>query len=326
MPARPMAPLIKISWTRSIPPAGWNTLVPRHGGNVDGKDLTMCTHDGCPTPARREVLKTGAALLALGLTSSGAPADTLPVPLGETVHFQSSAGAAAGYLALPTSSAPAPAVLITHGEIGVPESHRLVAGELADAGFCALVVQRFSRIPGFGWDQIRADNAGDKHFLSEAHFHEEQQDALGAIAFLQNHPRVRASKMGAVGFCGGGIQAVRLSLATPALGAVVSFYGPPVLPPQYKNATDPIHDLVEFGSLIRTPLQIHYGTADYAVKAADVERLAAQVRGAGTEIEVWSYDGATHAFYDRTNAQAWNAERGALAHDRYIGFLKKHLV
>ena len=283
----------------------------------------MCMDDDCPNLARRGVLQTGAALLVQVLVASGARAQhSTPAP--GNVKFATTVGECGGYLALPNSSEPAPAVLLMHGEIGVPEGHRLVANELAEAGFCALVVQRFSRLPGFSWEDIKKDNEGAKHFTSESFFQEEQQEALGAIDFLQKQSGVRPGKMGAVGFCAGGIAVVRLSLITP-LAAVVSFYGPPARGPKYQNA-DPLISLVEIGDRIRTPLQLHYGTADYVVKAPDIDRLAAEVRGAGTEVEVYAYEGATHAFYDRTNAEAWNAERGALAHDRYIAFLKRHML
>ena len=125
----------------------------------------MCTYDDCPTPGRRDVLKAGAALLAVGLTTGFARA---AAPLGDTVHFPSAAGDAAGYLALPKDTAAAPAILVTHGEIGVPESQRLVADELAEAGFCALVMQRFSRIPGFGWEQIAIRKGYYDHGVTNA--------------------------------------------------------------------------------------------------------------------------------------------------------------
>src|SRR5439155_23742467 len=104
-----------------------------------------------------------------------------------------------------------------------------------------------------------------------------------------------------------GVTVVRRSLRTSDLGAIGSFYGPPALSPTYKNA-DPLVPLVDIGTRVHTALQIHYGTADYIVKGPDVDRFAAEVRSAGTEVEVYPYEGATHAFYDRTNPKAWNAE------------------
>ncbi|MFL6844953.1 MAG: dienelactone hydrolase family protein [Allosphingosinicella sp.] len=151
-----------------------------------------------------------------------------------------------------------------------------------------------------------------------------QKESLGAVAYLRHSSAVSRGPIGIVGFCGGGIKAVRLALSAPAIGAVVSFYGPPALPAQYKHPTDPIVDLLDVGARLRTPLQIHYGTADYAVRGADVERLADEVRSAGTPVEVHAYEGATHAFYDRRELPA-NAAAARAAHDLYLRFLHERL-
>jgi dienelactone hydrolase len=125
-----------------------------------------------------------------------------------------------------------------------------------------------------------------------------------------------------MGFCGGGIQAVRLSLRVP-LGAVIAFYAPAELPAQYKHPTDPIVDLMLLGTRVKTPLQMHYGTDDYAVKAEGVEKLAALVRQAGTEVEVYSYEGALHGFYQTPRPS--DAAAVSLARDRSLRFLHEHL-
>jgi carboxymethylenebutenolidase len=206
----------------------------------------------------------------------------------------------------------------------LPAWVRAVADELAGAGFAALAVSRFSRTPGMTEEQLRADGQGPRHYLTETYFLEVQKELLGGIDYLRNSPAVRRGPIGAVGFCGGGIQAVRLSLATPAIGAIVSFYGPPALPAQYKHPTDPIVDLVDIGTRVRAPVQIHYGTSDYAVKAAEVERFAGELRGAGTPVEVHDYEGATHAFYEHREQPA-NAAAARAAHDFYLRFLNERL-
>jgi carboxymethylenebutenolidase len=281
----------------------------------------MCEYDECGGPGRREFMAGAIATGAVALLPSAA----LAADAGRQVSVPTPVGPIAAYLAAPAARGRHPAVVIMHGQLGLPDFTRRVADELAGAGFVALAASRFSRTPEVTDGVLREDGRGARRFLTEAHFREETQEVLGAVAYLRGLRSVRRGPVGAVGFCGGGIRAVRLSLATPGIGAVVSFYGPPALPSQYKNATDPIIDLVDIAGQVRTPVQVHYGTTDYAVRAADVERFAAGVRGAGTPIEVYAYEGATHGFYDAANASPANSAAAALARGRYLAFLRARL-
>jgi carboxymethylenebutenolidase len=284
----------------------------------------MCDFDECGNPGRRAFLIGAAAAGVASLAPRGASAAPPDGAKGSEISFPSSVGAIDAYLAKPDGRGRHPAVLVLHAELGLPDWVRAVADELAGAGFVALAVARFSRSPGLTQEQLRADGQGPRRYLSESYFLEVQKEALGGVDYLRRSHSVRRGRIGAVGFCGGGIQAVRLALASPAIGAIVSFYGPPALPPQYKNPTDPIVDLVDVGTRVRTPIQIHYGTKDYAVKAADVARFADEIRGSGTPVEVHEYEGATHAFYDQREQPA-NAAAARAAHDLYLRFLHDRL-
>jgi carboxymethylenebutenolidase len=280
----------------------------------------MCLFDECGKSGRRAFLK---GALAAGLVPRGVLAARAGPRGGVDVDVPSAVGTVRAYLARPAGLGRHPALLVLHGVVGLPGWARAVADELAAAGFVALAVSRFSRFPEVTEDQLRREGRASP-YLSEHFFLEAQQELLGAVAYLRGLSFVRRGRLGVVGFCGGGIAAVRLSIAAPALRAIVSFYGPPALPPQYRHPTDPIRDLVEIGGEVRVPLQIHYGTADYAVRGADVERLAAAVRATGTPVEVHAYEGATHAFYD-SRAPAPNQAAARLAHDRYLQFLHARL-
>jgi carboxymethylenebutenolidase len=280
----------------------------------------MCLSDECGPQDRRAFLATAlaASLVPQGLLAAGPKRGD-----SGDIEFPSPVGAVRGYLARPRARGRRPAVVVAHGVVGLPDWVRGVAGELAANGFVALAVSRFSRDASVTAESLRKEGRTSR-YLTEASFLEQQQELLGAVSFLRERRFVRPDRIAAVGFCGGGIQAVRLSLAVPTLRAVVSFYGPPALPAQYKHPTDPIRDLVEIGSKVRTPLQIHYGTADYAVPAEAVERLAAQVRAAGTPVEVYAHPSATHAFYDNRDRMP-NEAAATVAHDLYLQFLHSRL-
>ena len=278
----------------------------------------MCQSDECG-PGRRHFMAGALATGAVALLPSAALAEgaqrRVPTPLGEITT----------YLATPAGPGRHPAVVVMHGQFGLPGWTCRVADELAAAGFVGLALSRFSRTPEVTEAEMWADGRGARRFLTETYFREQQQEALGAVAWLRGQRSVRRGPVGAVGFCGGGISAVRLSLATRAIGAAVSFYGPPALPQQYRHPTDPITDLVDVAPRVRIPVQIHYGTNDYAVPAIQVERFAGLLRRAGAPVEVHAYDGAGHGFYDSGNATPVNTAAADLARGRYLAFLRARL-
>jgi carboxymethylenebutenolidase len=283
----------------------------------------MCQFDECgKATGRREFMAGAIATGAAALVPSSPPAR----PAGRQIRVPTPVGAIAAYLAAPSARGRRPAVLVMHGQLGLPDWTCRVADELAGAGFVALAAARFSRTPEVTEAVLREDGRGPRRFLTETRFQEELQEVLGAVAYLRRLAAVRRSPIGAVGFCGGGIRAVRLSLATAGVGAVISFYGPPALPAQYKHPTDPIVDLVDIAARVRAPLQIHYGTSDYAVRADAVERLASEARRAGTPVETYAYEGATHGFYDAANASPANSAAAAAARGRYLAFLRDRLA
>ena len=297
----------------------------RHAGPAwagCGEAKRMCVYDECARPGRREFLVLAAAGVA-GLADATRASDP-PAAAGTEILFPSPVGPVRAYLATPAGRGRHPAVLVLQAQLGLPDWARAAADELAGAGFVALALFGFSRSPGLTEEALRADGRGPRHFISETYFREGQQELLGAVDYLQRLPSVRRGPIGAVGFCGGGVRAVRFAIASPAIGAVVSFYGPPAFPAQYKNAADPSPNLVDIGAQLHTPLQIHYGTADYVVHAADVNRLADELRAAGTPVEVFSYEGATHAFY-RSHEPAANAAATEAARPRYLAFLHARL-
>jgi carboxymethylenebutenolidase len=215
---------------------------------------------------------------------------------------------------------------VLHGEFSLPETHRETAVELARAGFVALALQRFSRMPGMTWKDLQADDAGEGRFRSETFAREEIEESRGAIDWLSSQKQVRASQLGAIGFCGGGIRAIRLAASDPRVRCLTAFYPPPRIPPQYKNSRDPALDLLDLNPLARCPMQIHFGSDDYIVKKHDVDLLAARAAEAGARIETFEYAGAGHAFYDRTDSSAYRPQAAALASRRYLKFMRETLA
>jgi len=285
----------------------------------------MCTFDECGNRTRRSFLSRGMAAAFAALAGTRALAARLRIDSRE-VSFPTSVGLVRGYLATPAGQRRRPGIVLTHGEFGLPQIHRETADELAQSGFVALAVQRFSRIPGMTWQDLQADDHGDGRYRSETFAREEIEESRGAVDWLCRSEIVDASRVGAVGFCGGGIRAIRLAADDPRIRGVAAFYPPPRIPPQYKSARDPARDLLELSTFSKCPLQIHFGSDDYIVKEPDIESLAALARRSGAPVEVFQYAAAGHAFYDRTDASAYRLQAAAAARTRYLNFLRKALT
>jgi len=285
----------------------------------------MCTFDECGDAARRSFLSRGLAATVAAMVGIRAHAARKRIESAE-VTFPTSVGQVRGYLATPTGRNRHPGIVLAHGEFGLPRTHRETADELAGAGFVALAVQRFSRNPGMTWQDLQADDHGEGRYRSESFAREELEETRGALDWLSRSERVHASRLGAVGFCGGGIRAIRLAASEARIRGVVAFYPPPSIPPQYKNARDPAPDLLELATLSGCPLQVHFGSDDYVVKKADVDSLIARARTSGARAESFEYAGAGHAFYDRTDASAYRMQAAATARKRYLDFLRESLV
>ena len=108
------------------------------------------------------------------------------------------------------------------------------------------------------------------------------------------------------------------------IAAVVAFYAPPILLPQYQSSTDPRPNVMDIVSRLRTPIQGHYGTADPAIPVDDVRRFEEALKKQKTPSKIYYYHGAGHAFCDYTS-RSYNPEASTLAKARMIEFLKRHL-
>ncbi len=117
-----------------------------------------------------------------------------------------------------------------------------------------------------------------------------------------------ATKVGAMGFCMGGYLTHELALTDDRLGAAVACYG----------LTDPK------GRELLAPMQVHIGTED-DFDPADMQVLAAMLASRGDGSELFTYEGAPHAFMNDTRPEVYRPEAAALAWERATAFLHAKL-
>ena len=302
----------------------------------------MCTAEDCNDDdkprdgiERRTFLTsvTG-AIVGVTLASEGraqqppqAPTNALSDPkvIQGMVSFKSGADIIQGYLARPGRAGRFRAVVVLHGNLHLPESHRYTAAQLAQGGFVSLAVQRFSRTPDLTMAELNRSDREDQRYLSNTFNQQEIQDAQAAINYIKSLSYVKGKSVGMVGFCGGGYQSLLLSTRSKDVGAVVAFYAPPIIPDQFQVKTDPKPDVMDVVKLIKVPIQGHYGAADPIIPVQDVRKFEQALRLQHTPVQVFTYEGAGHAFCDYTRPNLYRAEAAALAKSRMLEFLKQNL-
>jgi carboxymethylenebutenolidase len=199
--------------------------------------------------------------------------------MGETVSFASDGDTAQGYLARPASGS-GPGVLVLQEWWGVVPQIKRVADDLATQGFVALV-------PDLYHGEIAQHTEMDKaaQLMSTLPPDRAARDMGAAVDFLRNHEAVTGDKVGAIGFCMGGMLTLLVAAQQgDKIGAAVPFYGAPL----GDNAPD--------WSKLAAPVRGHYAEHDDFFPPDAVKALEAQLREMGKDVEFEVHAGTGHAF------------------------------
>lgn len=222
----------------------------------------------------------------------------------ERVSFDSPKGKIDGYLARPKEKGKRPAVLVIHENRGLNPHLEDVARRLAVEGFLAYAIDLLSLVGGTPPDE---DEARSLHTKLN------QDDAVialvAAVSFLKSHPE-STGKVGAVGFCFGGLMVNRLAASSRELDAGVAYYGRQVPADQVPN--------------IEAALLLHYAENDPGVNAG-IETYEAALKVNNKTYTIHMYPGTQHAFNNDTGAARYNKSAADLAWGRTIAFFKEHL-
>jgi dienelactone hydrolase len=219
--------------------------------------------------------------------------ETLTYSAGDTTFH--------GYLADPEGSGRRPGVLIVHEAPGLNDHPKRRARMIAELGYVALAVDMYGggRVAGPGGEDamklmgaLREDN--DKL----------RRNARAGYDALVARRNVDAKRIGAMGYCFGGLCVLELARMGTPLAGVVSFHG--ILstknPEEAKNITAKI--------LVCT------GAEDPLVPPDQVAAFEAEMSKANVDWQVHTYGGAKHAFTNpdaggRMPALAYNANADA---------------
>ena len=222
----------------------------------------------------------------------------------ERVSYESPKGKIDGYLARPKSKGKRPAVLVIHENRGLNPHLEDVARRLAVEGFLAYAVDLLSLLGGTPPSEDAA---------RELHPKMNQDDAVVALvaatAFLKTHAESTA-KVGAVGFCFGGLMINRLAASSPDLDAGVAYYGRQVPAAQVPA--------------IKAALLLHYAENDEAVNAG-IAAYEAALKANNKKYTIHTYPGTQHAFNNDTGGARYDKAAADLAWGRTLAFFKENL-
>ena len=213
-----------------------------------------------------------------------------------------------GYLAEPATANGA-CIVVIQEIFGVNAVMRNIADDLARQGYVALVPDLFWRLqPGVDiTDKTDAEWKQALDLMNRFDAATGVEDIQASIDLL----RQRTNKIGAVGYCLGGLLAYLTAARTDA-DAAVGYYGVNI--PAF---------LGEAASINR-PLMLHIAGEDGFVPKPAQEKMIAGLKD-NASVTLHHYDGVDHAFA-RIGGKNFNEAAASLANSRTAEFFRQHLV
>jgi len=231
--------------------------------------------------------------------------------MGDWTAIDTGNGAMAAYLARPAAPR-APAIVVIQEIFGVNEVMRDVADSFAADGFLAIAPDLFWRLEPRVDLTDRTQPEWDRAFALMSAFDVELgvKDIGAAIAWARAQPWC-SGKVGAVGFCLGGLLAFLTATRTDA-DASVGYYGIGI--EKRLGEADRLAD----------PLLLHIAEADEFVPK-EAQALILSALKNHPHVQLCTYPGRNHAFA-RAGGAHYDAADAALARERTLALFRKALA
>lgn len=230
------------------------------------------------------------------------------------------------YLTAPKAKGPLPALILVHEIWGLNDHIKNVAERLSNEGYIVLAPDLFddTEIMGKISPEIFANlqNPEKRHQaqaemrdmmqpLSTPEFAEEALAKLrSGFSYLTIHDHSDGN-IGAIGFCLGGTYVFHLATREPMLNATVVYYGQPPRP--LKTVEN-----------IKSPILAFYGEKDKSLIAV-LPELEETMEKFNKDFTSVVYPDAAHAFFNDTNAAAYNRVAAEDSWSKALDFLRRHL-
>ena len=223
------------------------------------------------------------------------------------------------YVARPEGGGPFPGIVAVHHMPGWDEFYQEFTRRLANHGYVTICPDLYCR-EGHGTpDDIAAKaraggGVADDQVLA---------DCSAAAQWLKSQPGSNG-KVGIIGTCSGGRQAVMVASRSNDFNAVADLWGGGVVAP--KESLTPKQPVapVDYTRNLSAPLLGLFGNDDQRPAPADVDAHEAELKKHGKDYEFHRYDGAGHGFfyYDRP---AYRQQQAMDGWNKVFAFFAKHL-
>src|ERR1700740_1429427 len=247
-------------------------------------------------PLSRRGFMTASAAVTAGYTLAAGPvrAEVIKTPTdGLTVgeaKIKVADGEMPGYFARPANAANPPVVLVAMEIFGLHEYIKDVTRRLAKLGALAVAPDYYFRK---GTDLTKITDIPQLLPIVNAKPDAELFSDLDATVAWAKAQGGDTTRLGIIGFCRGGRTVWEYAAHNGALKAGVSFYGPPVDPPNpvWPKSPNPL------APEMKAPVLGLYGAEDTGIPVATVEALKAALAANNKTAEFKIYPGAPHGFH-----------------------------
>ena len=209
-----------------------------------------------------------------------------------------------GYLAAPANAGKAAGVVVFHENRGLNPYIEDVARRLATSGYVAFAPDALAPVGGYPGNEDKAREMFGKLDQAKA-----VEDLMAAYPVLQARPECNG-KIGAVGFCMGGLYTNLMATRVADLRAAVPFYGPP--PSNLGEAAK-----------IKAPMLVQLAENDNFVNSTWPAWEEA-LKAGKVNYTMKMYPGTQHGFHNDTTPR-YDEAAAKLAWQRTLDFFDLHL-
>ena len=211
-----------------------------------------------------------------------------------TIDYQDGDTELHGYLAWDDASdGKRPGVMVSHAWRGRTDFENVKAEELAKLGYVGFALDLYGK--GVQGDSVEENSALMQPFLDDREML--QKRLQGSLDVLGSQNEVDASRLGAIGFCFGGLCVLDLARVGADLNGVVSFHG---LFGSPGNTAE---------NKIKARILVLHGWDDPMATTDQVVTLGEELTGMGADWQIHGYGNTMHAF---TNPDANDPDFGTV--------------
>ncbi len=224
------------------------------------------------------------------------------------------------YVARPEGNGPFPGIVLVHHMPGWDELYQEFTRRFANHGYNAICPDLYCRVGHGTPDDIAAKVRADGGVADD----QVVADCNAAAQWLKALPNSNG-KVGIIGTCSGGRQAVLVASRSSEFNAVADLWGGRVVAaPDALTPKQPVA-VIDYTKDLQVPLLGLFGNDDQAPSPADVNQHEEALKSHGKNYEFHRYDGAGHGFfyYDRPIYRQQQAMDGW---SKVFGFFEKTLA